>query len=452
MLNGIWRVGVAAAWALVITSGPAFAQVSFAGEWSGRYHEDQPDRVPGEEPGDFSGVPINEAARHVRRELGRGAPLGPRASVRAVHAARTCSSGPTSSASGRTRNPDTQELIAIEMYHRAPTSSAGRSGWTGVRTRPDYAPHTFMGFSTGEWNGDIADDHDDAYQAGLLPADRRPRQRSRHGRRALDAARQRALAGDHRHRPGVSERAVHPEPGVRADGARQQNWLYNCEYAMEVPRRQEQGAALPAGREPVERRVRGPHAHAARGRARRRRDAPPRMEAGRRAAAATRPNANGGFRPAVQPQPLPAGEVQAVHVQGNVYMIVGAGANIAVQVGEDGVSSSTPARPGRPTRCWPRSGSIAPGKEIRWIVNTTWRPITRAATRRCRRPAVRSTATSPAIVAHENAALRMIEARVPDAGAAVQHLLRGAARLPVQRRAGRALPPRVVEHRYATRW
>ena len=41
---------------------PAAAQVSFVGDWSGRYHEDQPDRVPGEEPGDC-GMPINEAAR-----------------------------------------------------------------------------------------------------------------------------------------------------------------------------------------------------------------------------------------------------------------------------------------------------------------------------------------------------------------------------------------------------
>ena len=50
--------------ALVLSAAsPAFAQVSFVGDWSGRYHEDQPDRVPGEEPGDFSGLPINEAAR-----------------------------------------------------------------------------------------------------------------------------------------------------------------------------------------------------------------------------------------------------------------------------------------------------------------------------------------------------------------------------------------------------
>src|SRR5215216_697994 len=54
---------ILAAVVLVIGASPAFAQVSFVGDWSGVVHEDQPDRVPGEEPGDFSGLPINEAAR-----------------------------------------------------------------------------------------------------------------------------------------------------------------------------------------------------------------------------------------------------------------------------------------------------------------------------------------------------------------------------------------------------
>ena len=42
---------------------PAYAQLSIVGEWNGRYHEDNSDRVPGDVQGDFTGVPINEAAR-----------------------------------------------------------------------------------------------------------------------------------------------------------------------------------------------------------------------------------------------------------------------------------------------------------------------------------------------------------------------------------------------------
>src|SRR6202162_1736903 len=44
-------------------SGPALAQVDPTGEWSPRFHEDQPERIPGPEIGDYLGLPINEAAR-----------------------------------------------------------------------------------------------------------------------------------------------------------------------------------------------------------------------------------------------------------------------------------------------------------------------------------------------------------------------------------------------------
>ena len=42
---------------------PAYAQLSIVGEWAGRYHEDAGDRILGDVQGDFTGVPINEAAR-----------------------------------------------------------------------------------------------------------------------------------------------------------------------------------------------------------------------------------------------------------------------------------------------------------------------------------------------------------------------------------------------------
>src|SRR4029079_16104731 len=48
---------------LLFTSMPGLAQVSLEGEWAGRYHEDQGDRVPGDVQGDFTGVPLNDAAR-----------------------------------------------------------------------------------------------------------------------------------------------------------------------------------------------------------------------------------------------------------------------------------------------------------------------------------------------------------------------------------------------------
>ena len=44
-------------------SAPAFAQVDFSGQWAVRYHEDQEERSPGGELGDYTGLPLNDAAR-----------------------------------------------------------------------------------------------------------------------------------------------------------------------------------------------------------------------------------------------------------------------------------------------------------------------------------------------------------------------------------------------------
>src|SRR5436309_13593348 len=59
------RIAIAGAIAAVALGAarPALAQVDFSGEWAPRFHEDQPERVPGPELGDYLGLPINTAAR-----------------------------------------------------------------------------------------------------------------------------------------------------------------------------------------------------------------------------------------------------------------------------------------------------------------------------------------------------------------------------------------------------
>src|ERR1041384_1426867 len=50
--------------ALVLASAaPAAAQVDFSGQWAPVYHEDNPERIPGPELADYTGLPINDAAR-----------------------------------------------------------------------------------------------------------------------------------------------------------------------------------------------------------------------------------------------------------------------------------------------------------------------------------------------------------------------------------------------------
>src|ERR1700721_2184616 len=48
---------------LPLASLPASAQVDFSGEWNPLYHEDGPERLPGPELGDYTELPINQAAR-----------------------------------------------------------------------------------------------------------------------------------------------------------------------------------------------------------------------------------------------------------------------------------------------------------------------------------------------------------------------------------------------------
>ena len=55
-----------AALLLVLGAGmstPAVAQVDFGGQWAPLYHEDTIERIPGPELGDYTGLPLNEAAR-----------------------------------------------------------------------------------------------------------------------------------------------------------------------------------------------------------------------------------------------------------------------------------------------------------------------------------------------------------------------------------------------------
>ncbi len=198
----------------------------------------------------------------VRRHLGRGEALGARASVRALHAAVHVFraepvphlAGEQPGHAGARRHPDVHRHLPA-----APDDLDGRPA-APARLR---AAH-LHGLLDRRVERRHPDDHDDAHQGRLLQAHGHSRKRSAHGGRALDSSRQRALAGDDRDRSGVSVGAVHPQPGVRADGARQSELALQLRVRDGAPQGQERGAALPARREPVHRRVRGQARDAAR--------------------------------------------------------------------------------------------------------------------------------------------------------------------------------------------
>jgi glyoxylase-like metal-dependent hydrolase (beta-lactamase superfamily II) len=96
-------------------------------------------------------------------------------------------------------------------------------------------------------------------------------------------------------------------------------------------------------------------------------------------------------------------------------MIVGAGANIAVQAGDDGILVVDTGEAGTSDRVLAAIKQIAPGKEIRWVINTGMTANHTGGNEAVSKAGRTVNGNIAAIVAHENASARMIKAGVPDA-------------------------------------
>src|ERR1700733_15699034 len=130
---------------------PASGQVNLAGVWNNLQilHEDEPERLPGPELGDFLGVPLNDAARDRADAWDASLITLPEYQCR-VHP-----SDYVPSFAGmriwEERDRDSQQLIAIHTHHFA--WGTERTIWMDGRPHPpEYALHTAMGFSTGTWD------------------------------------------------------------------------------------------------------------------------------------------------------------------------------------------------------------------------------------------------------------------------------------------------------------
>jgi hypothetical protein len=218
---------------LALTAGAANAQVSLVGEWAGRVHEDFGDRVPGDVQGDFTGVPLNDAARRYAEafDVTRVAVLEHQCQpYNVAHIYR----GPLQFRLWEDKHPATQEIIAYRQY--LGTYMQWRTIWMDGRAHPpDYAPHTFMGFSTGRWDGDI------------LTVDTTHIKKEFYRRSGIPSSDETTVV-EHYIRHGdllshviiVTDPVYLTEPYVNSQEfvlmeRGNQNWLYNCEYAMEVP-------------------------------------------------------------------------------------------------------------------------------------------------------------------------------------------------------------------------
>ena len=138
---------------LLLTGLPALAQVDFTGEWAPRYHEDEPERIPGPELGDYLGLPLNDAAR-LRADSWD-------ASIQTVpehqcipHPSTYSFRGPSNLRVSREFDPVTQDIVAYTIY--GTFGRATRTIWMDGRPHPSKnAPHDQTGFTTGTWDGDV---------------------------------------------------------------------------------------------------------------------------------------------------------------------------------------------------------------------------------------------------------------------------------------------------------
>jgi hypothetical protein len=126
--------------------------VDFSGEWAPRFHEDEPERVPGPELGDFLGIPISDAARLRALSWEASVQTLPEWQCR-PHSADYIWRGPSPLRIWKEVDPVSRQVVA---WHAEWLRSVDRAIYMDGRPHPSpNAPHTWAGFSTGRWDGDI---------------------------------------------------------------------------------------------------------------------------------------------------------------------------------------------------------------------------------------------------------------------------------------------------------
>ena len=132
---------------------PLLAQVDLSGNWGTVLQEDFPERIPGPELGDYLGLPINDANR-LRADSWSGSRLTMPEQQCRVHVSPYIFRGPTNLRIWEEKDPETQNLLAVHVYSQ--TYEQNMVIWMDGRPHPpEYALHTWMGFSTGKWEGDM---------------------------------------------------------------------------------------------------------------------------------------------------------------------------------------------------------------------------------------------------------------------------------------------------------
>ena len=142
----------AAAAAAAGLSGPAMAAVDLGGYYAPVFHEDQPERVPGPDAGEYMGLPINEALRSRGQTWSASLLTIPERQC-VPHPSTYGTRGVGNLHLWEVRDNATQELVKYEQH--IVWEAQHREIWMDDRPfPPDWALHTWQGFSKGHWEGD----------------------------------------------------------------------------------------------------------------------------------------------------------------------------------------------------------------------------------------------------------------------------------------------------------
>jgi cyclase len=303
------------------------------GEWAPKFHEDQPERIPGPEIGDYLGLPINAAARLHADSWDASILTLPEHQCK-PHPSDYSPRGPANLRIWKEIDAPTQQLVAYRTHisWQAPE----RTIWMDGRPHPpDYAAHTWQGFSTGVWDGDMLTITTTHLKMGWIRRNGIPRS-------------DRAVVTEHLVRHDnyltwiviIDDPVYLTEPFIRTTNfvwdPHQQIAPYPCQIVEEIDRPQGVVPHHLPGQNPFLSEFPAKYsvaAEAARGGAE---TMYPEYQWKGRTAAAAAP-AHDATPPAARRR-AEDGDVHVLPVQGTVYMLVGGGgANITMQAGDEGV-------------------------------------------------------------------------------------------------------------------
>jgi cyclase len=351
---------------LAVTARPAAAQIDLTGMWAPIFHEDQVERVAGPDVGDFAGLPINDALRLRADTWDAGLLTLPEHQCK-PHPSTYGFRGVGNLRISADVDDATQRIVKLNTHIQ--WQEQKREIWMDGREHPpEYAAHTWQGFSTGRWEGNVLVVRTTHLKSGWV---------RRNGVVISDRATMTERFIRHgnllTHVYMIEDPVYLAEPLVRTNGFQVTTnpvmQPYPCYATTEVEREKGEVPHHLPGANPYLDEYAKKHAlplSAVRGGPA---TSMPEFMKSPPAGAVSVP-----ARAAPALAPVPEGEVRSMHVQGNVWMLASAAGNAAVQIGDDGVLVVDTMTDGLADRMIAEIRKLAGTKPIRWIINTHAHP------------------------------------------------------------------------------